>query len=78
MAINPNGDWIGDLLDEQARKNNMLTEGDINDLVSDFQDVSGETLGFQGDSVAAIALAAPHAWGDAPTKTQWGFFQWGH
>jgi hypothetical protein len=67
-------DLVGAFIDEQARVNSALDEGDVNNLVADFSTITGETIGFQSDSISTVAMATPHTWNDG--IMEWNFFQW--
>jgi hypothetical protein len=70
-------DFIDNLLDEQARFNSAVDDGDIANLVADFQTLSGELIGMVSEAVAATATAPPHKWDDPVTNnTLYGFFSW--
>lgn len=70
------GDFIDNLLDEQARLNSIADDGDIANLVADFQTLSGELVGFTGaETVTPTGLTLPHNW-DQGANTVYGFFSW--
>jgi hypothetical protein len=73
MALDAS-DLIDGLVNEQARLNSAVDAGDINNLVADFSALSGETIGFQSDSIATVAMTTPHTWNDG--VSEWNFFQW--
>lgn len=76
MALD-SGDFIDNLLDEQARLNSLADDGDIANLVADFQIISGELVGMQAETVTPSATNPPHKWNDTPgTNTVYGFFSW--
>lgn len=69
-------DFIDNLLDEQARFNSAVDDGDIANLVADFQTVSGELVGLTGaESVGTTTYTLPHNW-DQGVNTLYGFFSW--
>ena len=67
-------DLVDGLLNEQARVNSALDAGDINQLVADFQGVSGETVGMTESLSTTVTGNPPHNWGDG--QSQWGYFSW--
>jgi hypothetical protein len=70
-------DLVDQLLDDQARVNSAVDDGDIANLVADFQSIFGETVGFTGEAVTTTLTAPPHNWDDTPgTNTVYGFFSW--
>ncbi len=64
------------MLTEQARVNQAVDDGDVNNLISDFQGVAGELVGLTGaETVAATTVGnPPHKWDDA--QTAWNYFTW--
>lgn len=69
-------DLIDGLLNEQARVNSAVDDGDVNDLVADFQALSGEVVGLNGaETVTGTTMGhPPHNWGDG--QSPWGYFSW--
>ena len=75
MAINSD-DFIGNLLNEQARLNSAADDGDINSLVTDAAQLA-DILGTASDAIATSTGNPPHLWDDvAGNHTNYGFFSW--
>lgn len=74
MALDAN-DLVESFLDDQARVNAAVDNGDINNLVADTATAS-DTIGFQAETVTNTDYAAPHHWGDG--HSFWGFVTWGN
>lgn len=75
MAINSD-DFVGALLNEQARLNFLADTGDVNNLVADLNGLA-EPIGVGStETVNTITTVLPHKYDDTPANnTVWGFFQ---
>jgi hypothetical protein len=73
MAINSD-DFIGSLMNEQARLNSIVDDGDVNTLVADIVGLA-DPVGTTAETLTPTATHPPHKW-DEGTNTQWGFFSW--
>lgn len=75
MSMDVN-DLLSSLLDDQARVNAAVDDSDINNLVADSQQVSGETIGLTEtvNAVTAGVSGLPHNWDDG--HSMWNFFTW--
>lgn len=71
-------DLVDSLLDEQARRNSALDEGEIENLITDVQSVYPvEPIGLNGaETTSTTGYTAPHHWGDG--QSFWGFVRWGN
>lgn len=69
-------DLIDNLLDDQARVNSAVDDGDINSLVADAQQVTGEAVGLNGSETltGSATGSPPHKYDDG--QSQWGFASW--
>lgn len=68
-------DFIDNLLDEQARLNSMADDGDVANLVADFQTIAGELVGFITEVLTTTGTNPPHNWNQG-ANTLYGFFSW--
>lgn len=70
-------DLIDNLLDDQARVNSAVDEGDINNVVADVQQITGEKVGLTGaETITPTSTGSPpHKYDDG--QSQWGFASWG-
>jgi hypothetical protein len=70
------GDFVDNILDEQARRNAaFVDQPDSDDTVEDFQNVpaiGNELMGFGTETVTATAQTTPFVWG----TFVWGFSTW--
>jgi hypothetical protein len=78
MAVN-SADFIGAMLNEQARVNAAIDDGDVNVVVEDLFDIGAagtEEIGMAaGETITALDYGGgPHHWGD--DDMIWGFFKW--
>lgn len=67
------GDLIDGMLNEQARVNAAVDAGDVNDLVADYQQVTGEAIGLVETVSTQYMGGNPHTVGDGQTWV--GYFQ---
>ena len=69
-------DLVDNLLDEQARLNSAVDDGDMNNAVTDSNVLGGDAVGFTGaETVTATSTGSPpHKWDDG--QTQWNFAAW--
>jgi hypothetical protein len=67
-------DFVDSMLTEQARLNSAADDGDVNSLVADFQNVSGEKLGLAETITPSNVGVPPHKWDDA--QSPWGYWRW--
>jgi hypothetical protein len=76
MAINQQ-DLVGAFLDEQARINAAIDDGNVNNVVEDLQILSGDEAGPGVETLTTFTSHPPHYWDDStPVNTVWGFFAW--
>jgi hypothetical protein len=74
MAINSD-DFIGSLMNEQARLNSIVDDGDINTLVADISVIADPIGVGSTETLTPTATHPPHLW-DEGANTLWGFFSW--
>jgi hypothetical protein len=67
-------DLVDSVLTEQSRLNASFADGDIDQLVVDYQNVSGEKIGLTEAITPVSVGTTPHKWDDA--QTLWNYAQW--
>ena len=72
MSIDAN-DLIESFLDDQARVNAAVDNGDINNLVGDVGGLS-DPIGMQADSLVSGVTTPPHKYDD--NQSAYGFASW--
>lgn len=72
MSID-SSDLIESFLDDQARVNAAVDNGDINNLVGDVGGFS-DTVGMQADSLVSAVTVTPHKYDD--NQSAYGFVSW--
>lgn len=73
MALDAS-DLVESFLDDQARVNSALDDGDPNNLVTDTAQVTGEKVGMQTETISTATTSPPNTYDGAAT---WGFVSWG-
>jgi hypothetical protein len=64
-------DFIGSLLDHQARVNFALDDGDVNSLVTDLYPLNVEEIGMGSDVANTSTTVPPHLYDDG--QSAYGF-----